>query len=616
MKRTPLINLITVTGLLAVSSFVYSTSTTDSRDQPYNDPTVYDLTPEGSLSRQEALTAAAIVHKKHIYPDGKEVPYIATTGHIVTKSLASPKRPEMTTFYTAYTRESDNKAQRPITFFFGGAAGSTAASIHLEGWSPMRVYPNTGTADDPIFPLEGNPESLINTTDLVYIDSRPGTGYSQAISPAVNNYINNIDDSSNEPLSELIHDFIIQYLQINERNSSPIYLYTGSQGGVRAAYVINKLYDSGIKTQGAILYSPSLYKNSDSCAPMGTGSCAERIPSVAATSYYYGLVGKGLSLENFMADVYRFVDERYHPEELKALANGTLPPEDVLQELEEKIGFNRTEIGEFPYWSGFTFPKALYISKALLDCPDWTGSPDCPSGSFDLRKEKDAPSTLLPDFFQLNKIAEYYFDQYLRYTNLVQYDCMDGPDKCKKSVMVHVKENPNKAIMKKDESMVPDWGKAMKNNPELRILSMGGYYDFSVPFYQVFSRFADISLDSSRIQTVVLEGGHNISHQSASSRKKMKLLLEQFYENSSAPRITVKNNRAIGAWNHVLPQDLFLGQIQAFSLEGKVIIDIPQEQYEALFTQPGTYNVPLKVGASNAKTQVTLEVLKDSVPSV
>jgi hypothetical protein len=477
----------------------------------------------------------------------------------------------------------------------------------------MRVYPNTGTSDNPTYPLEANPENLLDKSDLVYIDSKPGSGYTQTISPAINR---DIDDD--EQLSQLIHDYIIQYLTINGKQGAPIYLYAGSQGGRRAAYIVNKLYDSGIVPKGAILYSPMTRDRKDECIQnvnetKPSHSCADSIPTLAATSHYYGIAGQGLSLDDFMSQVYQFVEERYRPEELKALKNGTVPPDTVLSELQEKIGIDLALMGKFPYTLAFDFPKYEYIEAAALNCPTGEGNEDCPSDMNDMRKEKDAPAEFLPPNntpdIGLDIIAEDFFDKHLGYTSLVRYSCQNGPENCaKKPPLIYSTDNENEL-----ESIIPSWARALKNNPDLRILSMGGYYDFAVNFYATLKDFSDPSLDVSRIQTVVLNGGHNITHQSTASRAQMRELLVKFYESESAT-IEVKNDRVVAAWNYPLSKAAFLTRVGATSSAGQVIINMSDTDYSTLFSVPGTYEVPLKAG--HARTQVVLEVLKESIPPV
>jgi len=71
-------------------------------------------------------------------------------------------------------------------FVYNGGPGSSSIWLRLGSFAPTRVAtPDPLFGNWPNYPLVDNKDSLIDTTDLVYIDP-PGTGLSEAILPNTN----------------------------------------------------------------------------------------------------------------------------------------------------------------------------------------------------------------------------------------------------------------------------------------------------------------------------------------------------------------------------------------------------------------------------------------------
>ncbi len=110
---------------------------------------------------------------------GEPVKYMAETG------MLPILKPDGTTsasvFYIAYTRlDKTNTATRPVTFAFNGGPGSASLWLHLGALGPRRVKMNPdGTLPPPPFGLVDNDYSILNMSDLVFIDP-VATGFSRA----------------------------------------------------------------------------------------------------------------------------------------------------------------------------------------------------------------------------------------------------------------------------------------------------------------------------------------------------------------------------------------------------------------------------------------------------
>ncbi len=109
---------------------------------------------------------------------GEAVKYVAETGMLPVLKPDGTSRASI--FYTAYTRlGGQDKSKRPVTFCFNGGPGSASVWLHLGAFGPRRVKMNdNGSQPPPPFKLVDNEYSLLNASDLVFVDP-VATGFSR-----------------------------------------------------------------------------------------------------------------------------------------------------------------------------------------------------------------------------------------------------------------------------------------------------------------------------------------------------------------------------------------------------------------------------------------------------
>ena len=91
-------------------------------------------------------------------------------GHLVAVDPSSSK-PNAKFFYVGFTADGANPNTRPVTFFYNGGPGSSAVFLLLGSFAPRRIHTNMpGFTPPPPYSMEDNPDSLIDRTDLVYIN--------------------------------------------------------------------------------------------------------------------------------------------------------------------------------------------------------------------------------------------------------------------------------------------------------------------------------------------------------------------------------------------------------------------------------------------------------------
>ena len=122
---------------------------------------------------------------------GERVTYVAETGMLPLLKADGTSRASV--FYVAYTRVDEKseignrksemvavRKDRPVTFSFNGGPGSASVWLHLGALGPRRVKMNEdGSMPAPPFALADNEFSILNASDLVFIDP-VATGFSRA----------------------------------------------------------------------------------------------------------------------------------------------------------------------------------------------------------------------------------------------------------------------------------------------------------------------------------------------------------------------------------------------------------------------------------------------------
>jgi carboxypeptidase C (cathepsin A) len=121
---------------------------------------------------------AAVTHHEMTL-GGKPLKYTATAGTLLIRD--EEDKPYGSMFYVAYTLDGAQAGTRPVSFLYNGGPGSATLWLHMGSFSPVRIQTDSPKATaGPPFNLLPNQDSLLDKTDLVFIDA-PLTGYSRAV---------------------------------------------------------------------------------------------------------------------------------------------------------------------------------------------------------------------------------------------------------------------------------------------------------------------------------------------------------------------------------------------------------------------------------------------------
>lgn len=229
-------------------------------------------------AKQETEPKPSVTHHK-ITVRGNTIPYTATAARLPIKDKDGKTEAEM--FYVAYTVDNGG-SKRPLTFAFNGGPGSATIWLHMGAFGPKRVkmLPN-GFMPPPPFELEDNQNTLLDKSDLVFVDA-VGTGYSRATNEQTGKKFWDLHGDI-----AAFGEFIRLYLQNNSRWGSPLYLAGESYGTTRAAGLAGYLVEHGIALNGVVLISTVLNFGTISFAPGNDLPYVLYLPTYATTAAYH-----------------------------------------------------------------------------------------------------------------------------------------------------------------------------------------------------------------------------------------------------------------------------------------------------------------------------------------
>ena len=212
---------------------------------------------------------------------GQTIPFTATAGRLVLRD--DNGKPRANVFFTAYTRRSQSPATRPITFCFNGGPGSSSVWLHLGMLGPQRVrFPEDASFLKPPYKLEANPWSLLDVTDLVFIDP-VSTGYSRAVAGVEASEFHGYEEDL-KSVGQFIHDYTSRYM----RWSSPRFLCGESYGGIRAAGLSAHLQERyNMELNGLVIVSGAINFQTLRFSSSNDLPCICFLPAFTATAWYH-----------------------------------------------------------------------------------------------------------------------------------------------------------------------------------------------------------------------------------------------------------------------------------------------------------------------------------------
>jgi carboxypeptidase C (cathepsin A) len=213
--------------------------------------------------------------------DGQDIKYTATAGTIPIRLDNGKVAARM--FFVAYTKDGEDVKTRPISFLYNGGPGSATVWLHMGSFAPVHVQmADDGFQPAPPYHLVDNPNSLIDVSDLVFVDAID-TGYSRAMDG-----VDNAQFHGQEGDIRAFGEFINTYLSAYDRWPSPKFLIGESYGTIRSAGLSQELQSRhGVELNGIVLISSLLTYQTLQPAPNNDVAYAGQIETFAATAWYH-----------------------------------------------------------------------------------------------------------------------------------------------------------------------------------------------------------------------------------------------------------------------------------------------------------------------------------------
>ena len=349
----------------------------------------------------------------------------------------------------------------------------------MGAFGPVRVVTVDKQHTNSPYAAVNNDQSLLDASDLVFIDA-PGTGFSRIAGKDKEKAFYGVDQD--------IHaftDFISQFLTKYGRWNSPKYVFGESYGTMRGAGLSLALQNADIDLNGLILLSDILnwdvMPDDPQLNPGIDMPYVVALPTYAATAWYFNKVpNRPADLRAFLDGVEHFATTDYE----QALIKGDDLPDEERQRIARQL-------------SAYTGLSVAYLLKTNLRIEygafqkELLGEQGLTTGTLDTRF---LGATLDP----LSKVASYdpqgsaigaayvaawqsYVRDRLNYRPGIQFK--SGIPIYGKWDYKHQPPGADKPLIMLP-NVLPDLASAMKQNPTLKVMVNGGYFDVSTPYFE------------------------------------------------------------------------------------------------------------------------------------
>lgn len=469
-----------------------------------------------------------VVTKHTLKIKGREIKYTVTAGTMVLKEEtgdrekeAEGEKPRAQVFFVAYTRDGVRDAsKRPLTFSFNGGPGSSSVWLHLGVLGPRRVLmQNDGELPPPPYKLTDNEFSILDETDLVFIDPM-NTGYSRPVEGVKPKEWHGFKKDI-----ELVGDFIRLYTTRTNRWLSPKFLIGESYGTTRASGLSGYLqerhgmYLNGLMLISAVLDFTTIDFNVNNELPY-----IMFLPGYTATAWYHEVLKPHRPLQTWLKEAEEFALGEY----AQALLKGDALTPDERAQVVKKLSYYTGISEQFIERSNLRINDQHYFKELLRERGLTVGRLDARLIGRDRLgvTERAEYDPLLTNIMGPYTAAFYdYIRRELKFESDLPYEILSG--------FVHpwsYKEFENSYV-----NVGETLRAAMTYNPYLKVYVANGYYDLGTPYFATEYTFKHLGLDESLRKNVLMgyyEAGH-MMYIHMPSLKQMKKDLSEFIQGAS-----------------------------------------------------------------------------------
>lgn len=402
---------------------------------------------------------------------GQKLRYTATVAESVVNDAGGKPAAAATTI--AYVRDGvKDRAQRPVLFLFNGGPGASSSPLHMSAMGPFKRTP-APPGDRSGGGWVANPTSPLDVADLVFIDP-VGTGFSRPF-PGVDGkaFYSTTGDA------QAVKAVIQAWLKANGREASPRYLVGESYGTTRAANIVRISKD--LTFDGVMLIALA------GETPGREMPYVVALPTMAAGAWYHQKIDRASrTVDQVFAEALHFAQTDY----ITALIQGgSLPAAEkrrVAEKMSALVGLPADLIEAKNLrlskndWM-FNILKDRTLRTGLLDVtitaplePGQDGAIDDPALGVVPKRAAGAPAGPPPSPAAIGPVPSPVVGRYM--AEVLKYPATDpyyGVNFAVNAAWTHERgTNAFEAL-----------GKAMQENPKLRLFWAAGYYDLTTPVY-------------------------------------------------------------------------------------------------------------------------------------
>jgi carboxypeptidase C (cathepsin A) len=465
-----------------------------------------------------------VVTHHQITLGGVAVPYTATAGTLLLKE--EDGRPKASMFFVYYSRDGvKDLGRRPITYTFNGGPGSSSVWLHLGAFGPRRVVmeadgPETMPPSPPAppFRLVDNSESLLDVTDLVFIDPVT-TGFSREVPGEDAQQFHGYQEDL-ESVGEFIRLWTARY----GRWESPKFLAGESYGTTRAAGLSHYLQDRhGMYLNGIVLLSSILNFQTARFEVGNDLPYPLFLPTYTATAWYHKKLPDDLQragLQAAVAEAETFALGDY----TLALAQGSRLSAEARRDIAARLARFTGLSPAFLEQTNLRPEIQAFVKELLRDRRTTVGRLDSRYQGID-RDAAGENDEFDPSYAAIQGAFTAMFNHYvadeLGFKSDLPYEILTD----------RVRPWSYREASNRFLNVAEDLRRAMAENPALRVFLAKGYYDLATPFFAAEYTFDHLGFEPGYLQRVTkaeYQAGHMMYVRKA-DREKLKADIAAFF---------------------------------------------------------------------------------------
>jgi carboxypeptidase C (cathepsin A) len=443
----------------------------------------------------------SVVQSRSLTINGTNVRYAVRAEETLLRN--EKDEPTASIFALSYVREGvSDPRSRPVTFVFNGGPGSASLWLHMGAWGPKRVITpsDASLVGGPPYTVVDNPHSLLDVTDLVFIDP-VGTGWSRPLGDTKPSTFYGVNEDA-----ESVAEFIRLWVTQNGRWNSPKYVAGESYGTTRAAALTEKLQGgwNGMALNGVILVSAILDFQTARFAPGNDTAHLAFFPTMAASAWYHGKVDRarwGGDFQGFINASRSFTMDRLAPALIRGETLAVADRNALAAEMAAYLGVST----EWVLDARLRVDPTRYRKELLRRDGFTIGRFDSRYKGVDSESTGDSPENDPSGYgMDVAYVAAQndYLTRDLKVPITREYKVLTGEPGSQWNWNVNGQGWPAYV------NVTPWLGKGMRENPDLRVLLASGWYDLATPFFGAEMSLFKNGVVLDRVVFTWYEAGH------------------------------------------------------------------------------------------------------------